>query len=402
MLELDEARERVLAAIQPLPVERVRLSLALGRCLGEEIVSNLDLPVFDNSAMDGYAVRAGDVHSARVDAPVSLRLAGRVAAGDTFEGVITPGACLRIFTGSPMPAGADAVVMQEDTRLDPIFSDRVQCLEAVKPWENVRLRGEDVKAGRPLLGAGERINAGRIGLLAAIGVGEVTVGKRPVAALLSTGDELAEAGSPLRPGQIFESNRALLASLAEHSNAVPKVFPIVPDTLAATRGALAQALAHSDVVVTTGGVSVGEMDLVKQAFTELGGAIQFWKVAIKPGKPFVFGQSAGKVLFGLPGNPVSAAVTFLLLVRPALWKCQGATDVLPETGSCLLAEALRNPGDRRHFVRVRVDSRGEARSAGAQASHMLSSLASANGLVDVPAGTTLPAGSLVPVIRFGS
>jgi len=222
----------------------------------------------------------------------------------------------------------------------------------------------------------------------------------PRVALLATGSELIEGGLPPAPGKIYESNRSMLAALVRQAGGVPIILPLVEDTLTATRNALRDAVAQCDVVVTAGGVSVGEFDFVKQAFEELGGELAFWRVAIRPGKPFVFGRSHGKFLFGLPGNPVSALVTFLLLVRPALRRLQGATDPALPKSFGVLVEPLENPGDRRHFMRVFLDEHGDVRSTGVQSSHILSSLAQANGLVDVPPHATLSAGATVPVIRW--
>ncbi len=398
MLELEEARSRLLAGITPLGTESVALNLAAFRVAAGDVSSSVDLPPFDNSAMDGYAVRAADVASAKGDAPVTLTLAGKVAAGEVFADEVQPGTCVRVFTGSILPRGADAVVMQEDVQLDDQPSARVHVLDGVKPWENVRFRAEDVKCGAVLVRAGERLSPGRIGLLAAAGVSTVEVFRRPVIGLLATGSELVEPGGVLTPGKIFESNRAALEPLLARSGAEVRVYPLVPDTLAGTKDALARAFAECDGVVTSGGVSVGELDFVKAAFEELGGALDFWKVAIKPGKPFVFGRRGGKLLFGLPGNPVSATVTFLLLVRPALWRWQGITDVEPRTVPCVLEEPLVNRGGRRHFVRVRIDRKGMVRSAGQQASHRLGSLAEANALVDVPPDTALAVNSSVHAI----
>jgi molybdopterin molybdotransferase len=400
MLELEEARQRLLDAVKPLPAEMVPVSQAAGRVLAEEVVSPIDLPPFDNSAMDGYAVRSADVASASSQSPIMLKLAGHVPAGAVFTGTVQPGTCVRLFTGSPLPDGADAVVMQEDTRVEDSQPGVVLFLDPAKPWENVRFRGEDVKAGTVLARAGEAITAGRVGLMAAAGISSVNAHRRPIVGLLATGSELVEAGHPLAPGKIYESNRRALEPLLVRSGAWARVFPLVPDTLDATYQALQLALDECDAVVTSGGVSVGELDFVKAAFERLGGVMDFWKVAIKPGKPFVFGRRGKKLLFGLPGNPVSALVTFLLLVRPALRRWQGATNVLPPVAHGVLAEALTNHGDRRHFMRVRVDESGAVRSAGAQASHLLSSLAAANGLVEVPPNATLAAGSPVRVIRI--
>jgi molybdopterin molybdotransferase len=400
MLELEEARRRLFDAIQPLPPETVPLSQAAGRVVADAVLSPIDLPAFDNSAMDGYAVRSADLASASAQSPVSLKLGGHVPAGAVSTGVLQPGTCVRVFTGSPLPNGADAVVMQEDSRSDVDQSGAVLILDRAKPWENVRFRGEDIKAGTTLVRTGEAITPGRLGLIAAAGIDSVSVHRRPVVGVLATGSELVEAGQPLAPGKIYESNRRALEPLLLGSGAIARVFPLVPDTLDATCQALRQGLDECDAVVTSGGVSVGELDFVKAALEKLGGTMDFWRVAIKPGKPFVFGRLGEKFLFGLPGNPVSAMVTFLLLVRPALRRLQGAIEVLPPITHGILAEALTNNGERRHFVRVRVDENGAVRSAGAQASHLLSSLAAANGLVEVPPNATLAAGSPVRVIRI--
>jgi molybdopterin molybdotransferase len=292
--------------------------------------------------------------------------------------------------------------MQEDTRLDANRPREVLFLDAAKPWENVRFRGEDVKRGAEIARPGEVLGAAQMALLAAGGVEQVSVGRRPIVALLATGSELKEAGggSALAPGQIYESNRTALAPLIGGAGGAPKIFPIVHDDAEATRAALSRALAECDLVITCGGVSVGEMDFVKSAFEELGGQLQFWKVAIKPGRPFVFGRHGEKFLFGLPGNPVSAFVTFLLLARPALLRWQGAARVGLPASTGILVEPLSNPDDRRHFMRVTVDEKGGVRSAGTQASHVLSSLAQADGLVDVPPSTTLPTGTTVQVLRW--
>ena len=400
MLELEEAQAHILAALAPPTSEIIPLSDGAGRVLAERIQSPLDLPVFDNSAMDGYGVRAKDIASARPESPARLRLAGKVAAGEVFAGDVASGTCVRLFTGSPLPRGADAVVMQEDTRLDPSAAGEVLFLTAASPGENVRLSGEDVKRGAQLVEAGKVLTVGRLSLLAAVGLMRVSVGRQPVVCLLASGSELRDAGQILAPGQIYESNRASLAALVRRAGAIPQVLPLVADTLAATRVALTEAFDQCDAVVTLGGVSVGEMDFIKSAFEEIGGQLQFWKVAIRPGRPFVFGRYRKKFLFGLPGNPVSAVVTCLLLVRPALLRWQGATDVSLPAHPGVLLESLANHGELRHFTRVKVDAAGRIRSAGRQASHLLSSMARANGLVDLPAHTTLAADTVVPVLRW--
>ena len=259
----------------------------------------------------------------------------------------------------------------------------VLILAPADPGENVRVHGEDVKQGTLLAEAGAVLNPGRIGLLA-------------------TGSELTEPGQLLAPGRIYKSNRPALAALMERAGAIPITLPLVADVLAGTSQALVNAFKQCDAVVTSGGVSVGEMDFLKRAFEQIGGELEFWKVAMKPGRPFVFGRCRGKLLFGLPGNPVSALVSFLLLVRPALLRWQGAADVSLLAHPGVLAEPLVNPGERRHFMRVKADPTGRVQLAGFQASHVLTSLAVANGLVDVPAHTTLATGCTVTVLRWDS
>jgi len=399
MLELEAAVARILQSIPAPSPETLPLADANNRFLLESVASAIDLPLFDNSAMDGYAVRAADVASAKSDAPTKLHLAGKVAAGETFSGKLESGQCIRIFTGSALPPSADAVVMQEDTHTDSSDPTAVLITDTARPWENVRLRGQDIHAGTTLLQAGEKLNASRLALLAATGISTVKVGRKPNVALLATGSELQEPGAKIKPGQIYESNRLALAALISAAG-IPKIFPLVRDDLSSTRAALENAFTECDIVVTSGGVSVGEMDFVKQAFEETGGKLEFWKVAIKPGRPFVYGQRNEKFLFGLPGNPVSAFVTFLLLVRPALLRWQGASDVNLPVSRGELAEPIINQGSRRHFVRVHMTPDGKVHSAGVQASHMLSSLASANGLLDVPADTTLPSGHAVNILHW--
>lgn len=400
MIQLEEAVAQILSRIPEPVTESVPLAKAHGRIAGRPIKAPFELPVFDNSSMDGYAVRADDIASASPEHPVRLRVTGRIPAGGSSTGVVEAGTAIRVFTGSSLPQGATAVVMQESTRTEPGRASEIAVLETVKPWENVRFKGEDVKLGSPIVTSGAVLTAGRIGLLAAMGIGDVCVAKRPRVGLIATGSELKESGERLGEGQIYESNRVAIAALCSGAGAEAHLQPIVPDDLKLTTAALERAFEQSDLVVTCGGVSVGETDFVKAAFEQLGGKLEFWKVQIKPGRPFAFGHWKKKLLFGLPGNPVSALVTFLLLVRPALRKFQGATDVQLPSGLAELGEDLANPGNRRHFIRVKTDASGKIFKSGTQASHVLSSTAGAIGLVDVPANTTLPAGTLCRLLRW--
>ena len=401
MLELEEAQSLLLARVHPLPEEEIDLSEACGRILASSVRAPVDLPPFDNSAMDGYAVRSEDTAKASKDNPATLELIGRTVAGDDMGAALEPQSCQRVFTGSVLPPQTTAVVMQEDTEKDPTQPQRIRVLDPVRPWENVRLRGEDVKAGEEILREGERLNPQKIALASALGLPRLLVHRKPIIGLIATGNELAEPGAKLLPGQIFESNRVCLAAMLESAGASPKVYPIVRDELDATRAALQKAFEECDAVVSSGGVSVGEMDYVKKALEEIGGELVFWKVAIKPGRPFVFGQLQERFFFGLPGNPVSAFVTFLLLVRPVVLKLQGASEPMLPVLPGVLLEPLSNNGDRRHFVRVHVDTEGKVSCPGQQASHLLGSLAKANGLIDVPPRSVISAGASVRVLCTG-
>jgi molybdopterin molybdotransferase len=400
MLELEQALRIILDGIQPLPGETIPISQAVRRFLAQPVIAPSSLPAFDNSAMDGFALRTADCSHASPTHPVVLRQIGLIAAGTQAEHAVEPGTCMRVFTGAPLPPGADAVVMQEDTAPHPQGADGIQIREPVKPWENVRFKGEDIKQGQPVFQAGEAVTPEKAGLLSALGVGQLAVHRQPIIGLLATGSELVEPGVPLLPGRIYESNRITLGTLLPSVGAVPLVYPIIPDDQHSTEIALQKALSECDGIISTGGVSVGEKDYVKSSFETIGGSLDFWRVAIKPGKPFVFGRWKNKSFFGLPGNPVSAFVTFLLLVRPAILKMQAAADLFMPGVPGLLDEPLINHGDRRHFMRVRMDQEGKVTLAGTQASHILHSLARANGLVDVPPQTVLPAGSAVRVLSW--
>ena len=398
MTGLEEARAQILQMVGSVGRETVALKHAAGRIAADSITCNHDLPLFDNSAMDGYAVRSIEVSRATMVKPVKLKIMGKIAAGEISDKRIEDASAFRVFTGSPMPKGADAVVMQEDTIEGG--PEEIQALQPVKPYENVRLKGEDVRKGDVVMREGAYITPAFVGLLGALGISEVSVFRRLKVGLLATGTELLEAGRPPDEGKVYESNRAMLASFIERIGGETNIYPIVRDDMAETKTALERAFSESQVVVTSGGVSVGEFDHVKQAFEAIGGKQNLWKVNIKPGKPFVFGRKADKFLFGLPGNPVSALVTFVLLVRPALLRMQGAINVDLPGHTAVLMEQVTNKGDRRHFMRACVDNSGKVRLSGTQASHMLSSMAAANGLIDVPPGKTLEAGATVQVWRL--
>jgi molybdopterin molybdotransferase len=401
MLQLEQAVARILDCLPAPRPQVIPLPEACGRVLLEKVAAPMDLPCFDNSAMDGFALRAADLAAASVATPVRLRMIERLPAGSFPAQALAVGTCSRVFTGSPLPVGADAVVMQEDTTREENSTREILFREPIEPGENIRRQGEDIRRGSLLLDAGRRIFASHLMLLGSVGLAKLTVGVRPAVGLLATGSELQEPGSELHPGGIYESNRLGLQGFLQAAGARCRIYPIVPDDPAATRQSLAVALRENDLVVTSGGVSVGELDFVKPAFEAEGGHFEFWRLNMKPGRPFVFGSCRGKFLFGLPGNPLSALVTCLLLVRPAVLKWQGATEVELPSHPGILGETVVNDGPRRHFLRVRVGPGGEVHPAGLQASHGLGALADANGLLDVPGGVTWEAGRPVRVLRWG-
>ena len=394
MITYEEALERVLNPLVAVPVVSMSLTDALGCYLAEEVTARVELPGFDTASMDGYAVRASEVPGGGVCLPCCFE----VAAGCVSDRPLGAGECARILTGAPMPAGSDAVVMQEDTEREA--DGRIRFLDGVKPWENVRFRGEDFRVGTRLLAAGQRMGPPQLALAAAAGHAEVRVHRRVRVVVVVCGDELQPPGSPLASGQIHDSNSVLLASLFRSAGAEVVVLPVLPDQLEATMAGLDSAVSLADLVVTAGGASVGDRDFLRPAWERLGGQLDFFRVAIKPGKPLFFGSLRGVPLVGLPGNPVSAFVTAVLMALPALRRLQGQTRSESPTTLGTLSAPLSNPGNRRHFMRVILDDAGQVCSAGVQASHILLSLSRANGLVDVPPGTEWPAGTPVRVLRW--
>lgn len=388
----EEALERILQQTLPLPGRRRPLREALDCFATEEIVARMALPPFDNSAMDGYAVIAGDCRAGE-----RLRIVGEQPAGADRGLQVGRGEAVRILTGAPLPAGADAVVMQEDVTVE---NDKIVLREAIQPGEFVRRRGGDVAEGQRILERGVRISPQTIGLLAAQGFDGLEVGGKARVALISTGDELAPAGGALQPGQIYDSNSALLAALARRCGAEVVSEVHCPDRPEEIQAAVREAT-KCDALIISGGVSVGARDFVKTAITAAGGALDLWRVAVKPGKPFLYGHAQGRAIFGLPGNPVSTFMTFLLFVRPALLTMMGASPGqrgLP-VSVAELGEEVVNEGERPHFLRGALRG-GVFRAVGRQESHALFGLARANGLLLVQPGARLPAGARVEILGW--
>jgi len=393
---VNDAKRQILNVVHPLPARRESLSAALGCVLATDVVAPLNLPLWDNSAMDGYAVRAADVSSAGENNPIHLRVAAVVAAGTAAATPVEAQSCVRIFTGAPIPAGADAVVMQEETR--PHHEGYVAVLEAVDVGENIRRAGEDVHANEIVLRAGTTMGPAQLALIAALGSGELDVYPRPRVGVLVTGAELVEPGTKLQAGQIYDSNSYAITGWLREAGCEPVELGIADDTKEDLAEKIDYALSECDALITVGGVSVGEYDLVKGVLEELGCQQTFWKVNMKPGKPFVFGTRGRQLIFGLPGNPVSAAVTFLVLVRPALLKLRGLTDVELPAVEAVVEDEFANRGDRPHFMRGRLerrDGRWHVWPLAQQGSHMLTSIAKADCLVEVAEACTLARGATV-------
>ena len=411
MLTVDSAVERILEQFRPLSEhERVPLEAALGRVLVEDVPADIDLPPFDTTAMDGYALRAADVSAAGKDSPVTLAVVGQIAAGAVAQRPLEAGRAYRILTGAPMPAGADSVVPYEETDgkgfggwsgeegAHAAAAERaVRVFAAVEHGENVRFKGEVQRGGEIVVRAGSVIRPGEVAVLATFGKPEVWVYRRPRVAILSTGDELVTAAERPGPGQIRDGNAPALAALARQYGAQPIQLPIARDDPQEVRAALLGAVdAKADLIVTSGGVSMGDHDVVKHVLrTE--GSVDFWSIDLRPGKPLAFGRLRGVPFLGLPGNPVSSLVTFELFARPAILKLGGHRRLHKVELLATALEPIRNSSGRENFMRGIVERRVEAegepewtvRLTGEQASNFITSMASANALVRVPKTTRL-------------
>ncbi len=391
---MEEAQRLIMERARPLPAEAVRLEQAAGRVLAEPARAAVDLPPFASSAMDGFALRAAD-------SPGTFPVAARIAAGVPAPRALAPGEAMAIATGGVVPEGADAVIPIEYV-VD--HDNDVEIPESVALGANVRPRGGDVHAGEVVVEPGKRLDAARLGALAASGIAEVECFARPRAAVVATGTELRPPGEPLGPGEVYEANGLILATQLESAGAEVSRAPAVADDEAAHRAALERGL-EADVLVTSGGVSVGPHDLVRRIEAELGVEEVFWRVAVKPGKPVAFGVRGSTLVFGLPGNPVSSLVAFELFVRPAVLALQGVADPLPRFAPGRLAAALRRNPERDELVRARSTEGGEAvelEPLTGQESHMIARAAAADALVLIPRGEgELPAGSAVRYLRLG-
>ncbi len=401
MLSVEEALEQVLSHFHPLEPERVPILEALDRVLAEDVYSSFDIPPRNNSAMDGYAVLAADTWGAGPQTPKRLRIIGDVAAGYVSEMEVTSGTAIRIMTGAPIPPGADAVVRFEDTER---HGNWVDVFAEVSAGAEVRLAGEDVRRGELVLRQGTRIRPQEVGMLASLGRQEVMVIRRPRVAVLATGDELVEAGSPLGPGKIYNSNSYSNTAQVIRYGGVPVMLGIardrIPELMEKIKAGLAQGV---DLFLVSGGVSVGDFDVVKNVLAAEG-EITFWRVRMKPGKPMAFGRIRGVPLLGMPGNPVSVMVSFEVFARPAILTMLGIRELDKPTVGAILLDEVKDKDDRRHFLRVYVEEKnGEhyAHLTGEQGSGILSSMVRANGLAIIPeTWDHVPAGARVQVMML--
>lgn len=403
---LDDVRRAVLARCPDPQVERVPRERARGLVLAEAVTAAEQVPPFANTAVDGYAVRAADT----AEPPVTLRVVGEVAAGAMPSAVVEPGTAVKIMTGAPLPDGCDAIVMVEDTAI--VHGDAVEIRKTASPGDAIRLAGSDVEEGSEVFAAGVRVTPMVEGVLATINAREVSVFRRVRVGVFSTGDELVDDGSPLAPGQIRESNRGMLARLVEEAGAEAIDLGIVRDDEAALEAALRRAVDHDrcDALLTSGGVSMGDYDVVKAVLGRIA-EMSWFQIAMKPAKPFAFGtlaSSDGRTVpvFGLPGNPVSSLMSFELIARPALRTMMGAVDAFrPRVRAIVDEDVPRKPDGKVHFDRVRArwgdDGRVHVVRTGAQGSHQLSPTASANAIMAVPDGEGVRAGDEVVVTFLG-
>lgn len=381
---LQEAQKTVLAATQQLGVEKIGLLEALGRVLGEDIIASRDNPPWDNSAMDGFAVRAEDItQDHAITKPVVLNIIEDVPAGTVATKTVGPGQAIRIMTGAPVPKGADTVIKVEETEPS---GDTVRIFKQEPRGSNIRPQGEDVKKGDCIIPKGTQLRPAEVGMLAILAKSFILVHQRPRVAILSTGDELADLDERFDEDKIINSNSYGLAAAVQEAGGIPILLGIAKDQPAALKEKIAHGL-NADVLVLSGGVSMGDYDFTKAVFKELGAEMNFWKLAIRPGQPLAFGKIQGKLAFGLPGNPVSSMVTFEQLVRPAMLKMSGQRSYGRPAVQALFQEKFSKRNDRRHFLRgilSREEGVLKVRTTGEQGSGILTSMVKANCLIDIP------------------
>lgn len=397
MISVDEARNQILSHIELLETVKVPLLESIGSALAENIVSDINIPPFNNSAMDGYAVIAADIKGASKESPATLKVIEDLAAGYVSKNRVTSGTAIRIMTGAPAPEGADAVVMVEETDSK---NGQVNIYKEAAAGQNIRIAGEDIAENETVLPAGKTIRASDIGLLASLGKAEITVRRRPKVAIVSTGDELVNIDQPLAPGKIRNSNAYALASLVTEAGGEANIIGIAKDTVADVTSKINEGLKTADMVLTSGGVSVGDYDMVKDVLQEMGEMV-FWKVAMKPAKPLAFGVIRGKPVFGLPGNPSSSMISFEQFVRCSIKKMAGHIHIMRPSITVIADSDIKKKPGRRYFMRVRLYKKGTnifAGLSGAQGSGMIKTMTRAQGLLVVPedasnvrAGTKLQA-----------
>ena len=386
MISVEEALARILAEITPLPGTSAALADTSGLVLAEDIVAQEDIPPFANSAMDGFALLSKDSQP-HEGQPPRLQVIGSVAAGYVANQAVREGTAMRIMTGAPVPPGADTVIQVELTRSEGPESASVEILQPVAPGNNIRPSGEDMQRGQTILARGTEIGPWEIGVLATLGWANVPTIRRPHVAILGTGDEVIDVDQPLRPGKIRNSNSYLLEAAVRSAGAIPHRLGIAHDTVESLREKFSEAVQH-DLIITSGGVSVGDFDLVKDIMAEQG-QINFWRINMRPGKPVAFGHIGGIPLLGLPGNPVSAAVTFELFGLPVIRKLLGHTRLLKPQVEVIVEDGVSDRAMRRHYVRANVtwrDGRFVAHTTGNQGSNITTSLLNTNAFVIVPEG----------------